>query len=209
MTACPARWPRRSSKPVAGLTLVEVLVALAICSVILGLVASLLGSARAATASQDRATEPARTLDLAAELLAEEIGLAGYRPWRLAPVETGPEILIASTPNGHSLRVRFVDDRAEGPAVERLLTFEAREDGAGVPQLYRQSGASSRQPLVAGVESLVVEAIVTGAGVALEPAPGSVHVGARGLVLYMAGEDGAQRVVVVPTGSRPTVEVFQ
>ena len=69
----------------AGFTLVELLVTLAVASLLLAIVSGVMGSARAAAAAEDRAVEPWRALDLAAELLAEELGLAGFEP-----VGTGP-----------------------------------------------------------------------------------------------------------------------
>lgn len=207
MTVGPVRGWRASVPASMGLTLVEVLVTLAVSAVVLGLVGSLLGSARAASTAQMMATQPDRALDLAAELLTEEVGLAGFRPWRLAPVETGPAVVITRAGSGDAVQVTFVDDRLAGPAVERALTFDAREDGDGVPQLYRRSGGASRQPLVAGVTKIVVEALVTAAGALAEPVAGTAYAGVRGLVLRLNGEAGATRVAVVPTGSRPTVEV--
>lgn len=190
-----------------GLTLLEVLVTLAVSAVVLGLVGSLLGSARAASTAQMMAVQPDRALDLAAELLTEEVGLAGFRPWRLAPAESGPAVVITRAGAGDAVQISFVDDRLAGPALERTLTFDVREDGDGVPQLYRRSGGASRQPLVAGVTAFVVESVVTTAGTLAEPVAGSVYTNVRGLVLRLEGEDGATRVAVVPTGSRPTVEV--
>lgn len=191
----------------AGLTLVEVLVTLAVSAVVLGLVGSLLGSARAASTAQMMATQPDRALDLAAELLVEEIGLAGFRPWRLAAAESEAAVVITSAGSGNAVQINFVDDRLAGPALDRSLTFEVREDGDGVPQLYRRSGAASRQPLVAGVTALVVESLVTSSGTLVEAVSGSAYTGVRGLVLRLEGEDGASRVAVVPTASLPTVEV--
>ncbi|HZW98490.1 MAG TPA: prepilin-type N-terminal cleavage/methylation domain-containing protein [Trueperaceae bacterium] len=207
MTVGSSRNGRATAPVSAGLTLVEVLVALAVSAVVLGLVGSLLGSARAASTAQAMATQPDRALDLAAELLTEEIGLAAFRPWRSLSEENGPEVVLTPVASGHAVQLSFVDDRLEGPAVERSLTFDAREDGDGAHQLYRRSGGASRQPLVSGIAAVVVESLVTASGELVEPVAGALHSDVRGLVLSLEGESGASRLVIVPTGARPTVEV--
>ncbi|HEX7001730.1 MAG TPA: prepilin-type N-terminal cleavage/methylation domain-containing protein [Trueperaceae bacterium] len=190
-----------------GLTVVEVLVALAIAAIVLGITASLLSSARAATAAQASDTEPARVLDLAAEILAEEIGLAGFEPWQLTSGPAEPAIVVSHTLTGQVLTVSFVDDRLAGPALDRVLTFEASEDSSGRPQLYRRSGTSSRQPVVAGITRLAVQALVSATGVLVpNPPPGS-YPGVRGLVLGLREEAGTERLVVIRTPSSPQVEV--
>src|SRR5690606_37015352 len=76
-----ARMPRARQRRAAGFTLLELLVALAILA-ILG--AALLGhvrSARAAAQAGETASTDELALRLAAELLREELRLAGARPW--------------------------------------------------------------------------------------------------------------------------------
>lgn len=202
-----ARVGRRGGRGSVGLTLVEALVALAVASLLLAAVGGVLGSARAAGDAEERATLPWRALDLAAELLEEEVGLAGHEPYGLAAPVASPALVVRSSPAGHELDVAFVDDRLSGPAVDRRLTFEAGVDSRGTPQLYRASGAGSRQPLVEGVAELAVEGVVDGAGLLRAPAPGTSFPEARAVVLRLAAPGGEQRVAVVLLGARPTVEV--
>ncbi|HEX7040176.1 MAG TPA: prepilin-type N-terminal cleavage/methylation domain-containing protein [Trueperaceae bacterium] len=190
-----------------GLSLVEVLIALAVASLLLAAVTGVLGSAKAAGDAEERAAEPRRALDLAAELLAEDVGLAGHAPFGLAGGAASPGLVVRSAPAGHAVSVAFVDDRLSGPAAARLLTFEAGADARGVPQLYRASGVGSRQPLVEGVAGLAVEAVVDGAGALRAPAPGETIPDARAVVLRLTAADAEERVAVVLLGARPTVEV--
>jgi len=190
-----------------GLTLVEVLVALAVASLLLAVVSAVLGSARAAGAAEERAVEPWRALDLAAELLAEEVGLAGHEPYGLQDGATEPAVVVRLVATGHALGVAFVDDRLAGPAVVRSLRFEAGTDPRGEHQLYRASGGGSRQPLIEGVASLAVEAVVDAAGALAQPAPGRAFPSARALVLRLSAPSGEERVAVVPLGARPDVMV--
>lgn len=192
-----------------GFTLVELLVAMAIAALLLGLVASLLGSARAASSAEESATEPRRVLALASELLSEEIGLAGHRPWRVVEAGAVDAVTVSAGPAGHAIRVRFIDDRLAGPAMERDVTFEADLDSSGEPQLYRSGSGSVRQPLVGGVTSLHVESIVTSAGETVAPVAGQAHLQSRGLVVRLATEVGEERTVVIRLPARPTVQVSE
>ncbi|HET8986291.1 MAG TPA: hypothetical protein VFN03_11070, partial [Trueperaceae bacterium] len=176
-----------AAKRLVGLTLVEVLVALAIASLITMALGQALRGTRASEAAMNRALDPLQVLDLAAELLDEELSLAANLVWPppehvdglpdgtdLAAFVT-PGLHIESGPTGDRLRIRYVDDRlADGP-LARDVTFEAGPDATGEPQLYRRAGTSSRQPLVAGVQALSVVSIVQG-GAQIDP--GAVVVGA-------------------------------
>src|SRR5690606_511305 len=99
--------PRRGLVRSEGLTLVEVLVTLAVASLLLAVVSAVLGSARAAGAAEERAVEPWRALDLAAELLAEEVGLAGHEPYGLQDGATEPAVVVRLVATGHALGVAF------------------------------------------------------------------------------------------------------
>ncbi len=189
-----------------GLTMVEVLVVLAVASLLLAAMSGVLGSAFAADRAEERALEPWRALDLAAELLAEDVGLAGNAPSALVPTP-GAALAVRVVPGGHRLTVRFVDDRLAGPAVARELSFEAGVDGRGHAQLYRASGASSRQPVVEGVGGLVVEWLVDGLGASLGPSAGAFLPGARAVVLRLSAPGGEERAVVIPLPARPDLEV--
>jgi len=199
---------RRRTRAAAGLTLVEVLVTLAVASLLLAAVSGVLVGANAAGAAEERATEPWRALDLAAELLAEEAGLAGHAPYPLADdTGPGPDVTLTGSASGHVIQARFVDDRLAGPPVARELRFEARVDAGGAPQLYRTAGSASRQPLVAGVAGLRVDWVVTGSGDLVAPVPGAAYPEARALVLSLSAAQGEARTAVVLLAARPTVAV--
>src|SRR5690606_10463745 len=145
-----------------GLTLIEVVVALTLASLLTLVLASLLSGTRASEAALDRTLDPVQTLDLASELLREEVALAGALPWPPATaIDDLPDGLdvegfvsraleIGSPPGGHRITVRYVDDRlADGPRA-RVVTFEAGVDARSEPQLYRRPGTAARQPLVEG-----------------------------------------------------------
>lgn len=212
-----ARASARADGRPDGLTLVEVVVALSIASLITLALGQLLRGTRASEAAVNRALDPLQALDLAAELLSEEVSLAANLVWPaptvIADLPAGvdarafvtPGLVVEAGPDGDRVRVSYVDDRlADGPRA-RIVTYEAGPDSAGEPQLFRRPGASSRQPIVAGVESLSVVAVVrTGTQVA----PSAVEVGAPvSAVVLRLYADGKVREVVIELPARPVVEL--
>lgn len=208
---------RRTTTGAAGLTLIEVLVALAVASLLALVLGHLLRSTRASAAAVTRTLDPVQLLDLAAELLAEEVSMAAHLPWPEpdaiddlpagveAPSFVTPGLTIAAAPGGASLGIRYIDDSlASGPRA-RDVTFEAGLDSVGEPQLFRRAGTASRQPLVAGVESLEVTALVR-AGSLVEPVSASPGATADAIVLRLrAGE--AVRDVAIELPGRPVAEL--
>lgn len=205
---------RRRSPHGAGLTLPEVLVVLAIAGVLLTAVAGMLSGGRRHGAAMEERVEAAATLRLAAELLREELRLAGAVPW--PPPASLPEvpalagwlatpIAITPAPGGHQLAVRFVDHRLEGGLVARDLAFEAGADARAEPQLYRRAAGSARQPLVGGVDRLAVIGVIdaTGKHIAAEAAGGQ-RIAA--LVLELGMGDRVT-TVVVELPSKPLARV--
>lgn len=213
--------PRRTSIGAArsgraGLTLIEILVALMIAGLLVLLLGQMLRGTRASAAAVDRALDPLQVLDLAAELLTEEIGLAGHLGWPepavvadLPPGSTPtsfirPGLDLVLNVASDAVTVRYIDDRLVAGPLARVVTFEAGRDSAGEPQLFRRAGASSRQPLVAGVESLRVVALVSsGSELAPTEAPAEPL---RAIVLRLAAS-GSYRDVVIELLSRPVLGV--
>lgn len=200
-----------------GLTVVEVLVALAIAGLITLALGQLLRAARAGEVAVNRTLDPLQALDLAAELLSEEVSLAANLVWPAPSVihdlPTGvdvrefvnPGLVIEAGPNGDRLSLKYVDERpAAGPRA-RIVTFEAGLDSAGEPQLFRRSGTSSRQPLVAGVESLSVVWVVQ-AGAQLAPNSVAAEAPLSAAVVRLNAR-GATRDVVIELPGRPRVEL--
>lgn len=174
--------PRRA----AGLTIAEVLIALAIAAIALVGFASLVASARTTAVSTVATSDASRALDLAASLLSEELRLAGSVPWprpeRIEGTED-PDAFVATglwldagpaagdpaaddpaaaSGVSASLRFRYVDARLAGTPLARDVTFEVGVDGRGLPQLYRRAGGAARQPLVEGVGALRLLGLVEG-----------------------------------------------
>jgi len=179
--------PRR----IAGLTIAEVLIALAIAAIALVGFASLVASARTTAVSTVATSDASRALDLAASLLSEELRLAGSVPWprpeRIEGTED-PDAFVATglwldagpaagdpasgdpaaddpaaaSGVSTSLRFRYVDARLAGTPLARDVTFEVGVDGRGLPQLYRRAGGAARQPLVEGVGALRLLGLVEG-----------------------------------------------
>jgi len=187
------------------------------------LIVALIGymrSARSAQVAGERAQEVSQTLQLAAELLREEMLQAGSAPWPLPAsgdavqglgLGVGPVqflergLQLGPVAGGHALRIVYLDDSVAGAPVARDLTFEVTHDAQGEPQLYRRSGTASRQPWVAGVESLRVAGVVDGAGNAVgwqQAAGGAVR--ALWLELQAAGEE---RRVLLELPHRPRLSV--
>lgn len=190
-----------------GMTLVEVLVALAVASLITIALGQALRSTRASEAAVNRTLDPLQALDLAAELLDEELSLAAQTVWPPpsviddlpdgvgAEAFVTPGLVIEGGPTGDRVRIRYVDDRLAAGPLARVVTFEAGPDALGEPQLYRRAGTSSRQPLVAGVESLRVTNVVQG-GALLEPGAAVVGSPVSAVVVRLVALDSVRDVVI-------------
>lgn len=200
-----------------GLTLIEVLLALAIASLIALALGHSLQSSRASSAAVDRTLDPVQLLDLAAELLGEDVSQAAHLPWpapsliddlpagveALQFVATG--LVIQPALHGHSLGVRYIDDSLAAGARARSVTYEAGLDSAGEPQLFRRAGSASRQPIVAGVESLAVTWLVQ-EGALLAPEAAAAGAITSAVVVRLSAR-GALRDVVIELPGRPLVEL--
>ena len=170
----PRRFARRSGGRTSGVTLVELLVALAVAALILTAAGGLLSTARAGERTLSDTVEPRRALELAAELLREEIALAGFEPWQPAAAggdplpDAGPglaRIVVTGAASAtQEIGLAFIDDRLPTGFVVRQLDYSADLDGRGVAQLYRRSGPSSRQPVVEGVSQLEVTGYLDAGG---------------------------------------------
>ncbi len=197
-----------------GFTLIELLVALAISAVLLGVLGSLLAGGRRYSAELEERADTNALLRLTAELLREELRLAGAVPWPVPADLPGvadpeawlsPALIVSAQGAGHAIGMRGVDQRGTGDPVPRDLTFEVGTDARGEAQLYRKPSGANRQPLVDQVEGLRVAWVVDAAGLRLEPyeADGS-RLAALGVEVIVAGSLG-EFVVELP--ARPLVSV--
>lgn len=214
----------RSAGAGRGFTLIEALVALAVAAVVGVLAAASLRTERTQAAALTDVLSRRTALDLAAELLAEEIGFGASRQFSevAATVEEvesevwldSPQLTIsldtggpATGGGGDALTIVFVDERLSGPPVLRTLTFEAAPDSAGVWQLYRRPGSSSRQPLVEGVTALSVVALIgDGEWLGAASQVGGEPVVVSGVVILLAAGD-VERPVVIELPNRPLASV--
>lgn len=186
-----------------GVTLVELLVALAVSGLI---VLVLLGQLRSSARAHDvgsGASDVTQALSLAAGLLREELSRAGEAPWPNA-TEVWPLELDLSA-GAHRLRVRYLDDRLVGGLTERDITLSVGLDARGQYQLYRSSAGGPRQPLVAGVERLEVVGGVSYEGANVPPHELSA-VRLRALLLQLSVAEGLLEVVA-PLPNAPVVSV--
>ncbi|HZJ08827.1 MAG TPA: prepilin-type N-terminal cleavage/methylation domain-containing protein [Trueperaceae bacterium] len=201
--------PRRS----LGVTLLELLVAMAIASLVMISLAGLLATARAGDRALTRDVEPRQALALGAELLREELGMAAFTPY-LPAAESGVDlspplsnvVVSGASSAAHEVRVSFVDDRLATGLISRDLEFSTGVDGRGEAQLYRRSYGSPRQPLVAGIASLKVRAVIDGAGVHELAAisEGTLNYPAAwALLLELAAPTSETRTFLVELPSRP------
>jgi hypothetical protein len=174
-------------------------------------------AARNAQLAGETAHDTAAALQLAAELLREELNRAGSGPWPPPTAEEVGQLAASETPeqflarglrvvpvlDGHALTLVYIDDSLATQTVARHLTFEAGQDGQGQPQLYRRSGTSPRQPWVAGIERMEVVGLLDAEGesVGLSQAAGR-RVRALWLELHANGE---QRNVLLELPHLPEV----
>ncbi len=196
-----------------GLTLLEVLLAVALATLV-GLVATrLLLVSRTSEGRLSETSDHARALDLAADLLGDELRRAGSEPFPppsgggLDRGEPSLELLLGSGAYGDGIRVRYVDERVRGKPVARDLRFDVAVDGRGVGQLYRATASGNRQPLVQGIDGLRIVGWVDATGMhprgALVPGPLRPWL----LLLEVEAPGTMTRRVAAPLPSRPQATV--
>ncbi len=181
-----------------GFTLIEVLVTMAVGAVILGVLGALVTGRRRNASTLEQRADTAAPLRLAAELLQEEVRLAGAVPWpalgadlEVTDLEAWlvPALTITELSVGHAVGMRGVDHRLADGAVARDVTFDVGTDARGEAQLYRRPAGSTRQPLVSDIDELVVAWVITAAGERIEPAVADgLNLAALGVEVAIAGE---------------------
>lgn len=207
---CPATAAAPAGRA-AGLTLAEVLVALALAAVVGLAAARLLQASQRPRTTAGIAADHAQTLDVASGLLSGTLRRAGYRPFPLPAGMTlgaSPTLVLHLAGVGRSdeLAVRYIDDRlASGPRL-RDVSFTVGVDARGEWQLYRRAGAGTRQPLVHGIDELRLVAWSDAAG--LHRRGDLVGGGLRPWALELQlGTDADTRRVVVTLPGRPLTQV--
>lgn len=194
-----------------GLALVELLLALAIAAVVLGIVARALHHGRRAARAVAEVSEARATAALALDQVGQLVSRAGTAPWprppRIGP--PGPGLVLrvdggAST--GDTLTVRYAELDGAGVPRERWVHLDARRDGRGTPTLYRTPEGSVRQPWVAGVERLALRGWVDVHGAHDRAAAASGALEPVALVLEVV-VDGTTTLATVPLPGRPVTRV--
>jgi len=195
----------------AAFTLLEVLVAAALTVLVGFMVATNLHGTRVGEGGLETSATDRLAVDVGAAVLATELRRAGYRPadgpgdpWSAPPREI---VLRPAGMHGDAIEIRSLDDRVGGTAVARDWRFDVAVDGRGEPQLYRQAGQGSRQPLVQGVDRLTVVGYIGPSGPARVETALGASVKPSALTLRVRSRSGRERSVVVPLPSRPEMRV--
>lgn len=198
---------RRGGRPLdqRAFTLLELLVALAIGALLLAALLAFMRSTRHSATTLVSSADDALALQLAAELLREELHLAGARPWPhgAVPGVDDPDawlsapLRIEPLGTGHRFALRYLDHRLNGPPLARDLAFEVGIDGSGDSQLYRRAAGAARQPLVAGVSLLKLVATVDAGGSwRAWDVPGGMGQKVAALVLELSAGQLTRRLVI-------------
>lgn len=182
-----------------GVTLPELLVALAVAGAVLLILALNLRSASRSAATLNDRAEAAQSLLLASELLREELSQAGSALPEGSAALPAPHLTLDLTGATHRVRVRYLDDRPLGGAQLRDHRFEAAADSRGEPQLYRAPAGSSRQPLVEGIDGLLISGGIDAEG---NPLAAAELTGRRLRALLLtitAGDERITTLISLPT----------
>ena len=209
----PERWRAGRDRRRAGFTLLEVLLALALATLVGLAAARLLTGSNASETAVSQGSDRARALDLAADLLAAELRRAGSVPYPppagggLDATRPTLELTLGAGRHGDALVVRYLDDRVQGAPVLRDLRFDAALDGRGLAQLYRATASGNRQPLVQGIDAVRVVGWVDAAGEHPRSALVAGPLRPWLLLVDLESEGPTTRRVAAPLPSRPRAEV--
>lgn len=153
--------PARAAR--SGVTLVELLVALALAAVVTTALVSLLTQVGRATAGVVGRTDRSQRASLAASLLETELQRAGR-----GLDEPGLRITLRpDSPHGDVLDVHYLAEAYRAQPVEVRASFFAARDSAGRPNLYRDPPDGVRQPWLLRVEAVHVAGAVDASGTRL------------------------------------------
>lgn len=146
-----------------GFTLPEVLVALAITGIVL-LVAWSFARSNLITYQQTmQLIEHAQLERAAADVVIQEIGLAGHGDGILGSL-SGPAISVTTGGASDTVTVNYVEERWLAEPLVRSISFTQGKDSTGQPNLYRQEAGATRQPAVQEVTGFRVAAFIDESG---------------------------------------------
>lgn len=185
-----------------GITVVELLVALAVLSIAFGILVSVLTSSAQANRVTAERVAIAEASQLASQILVYHVRLAGYvgaSPDNRVGTVCGASVEIG--PDGSSVTVRYFEDRLYG--AETATNDFVCNTGDVVTHVTFSSDGNAMlqngQPAVAGVTALeVVEYFVSGAGSSsVFPIPPATLPLVSGLTLRLTFVDASTRDVLV------------
>lgn len=143
-------------RPESGFTLTELLIAGTIMAVLLAALGGLFVSSTRAYNANAAASVTQQTIEIASQLLRQELTLAGYRGIdsgsqnRLIPLPVS--VSYGSAKQSDTVTVRYYEDRHLATAELRTVSYSARDDNL---RRNTHTGAGA-QPAVEGVQLLKV-----------------------------------------------------
>ncbi len=162
-----------------GFSIIELLLAAAILSVLMAILASLFNGANQSHKAIEKVAARMQEADVASQLLSYEIGLAGYRGVNQTTLSAndfgGASVLrlaIGKSSSGGSdtLTTRYYEDRYVSATTLRSVTYSVGTSG-GVSSLLRQEGSDPPYPAVYGVSKLEVLSYIARDGTRLSATP--------------------------------------
>lgn len=186
-----------------GITLIELVVACALLSLLLLAAGSVSVQARQAATSSEQTAYRGQLVELTAEFLRYHVGMAGHQGTGATRTDlAGPPLAVAigeGSSESDLLAVRYLEDRWRSEPVLRAFRFEARKDGSGNWNLYRQEPGSYRQPAVQEVTSIELLAYLAADGRSY-PASTPLPLKAVALEVEVGFAWGAKRTLLLPLG---------
>lgn len=172
---------RSPARRTEGFTVLELLLATAIVTIVLGAIAGLLATSARSTGAHEAASRRQQEIEAAVKVLSYDLALAGYRGTTpdefVANVFSDPTVEIiksgATAANNDRLIVRYFEDEArlfggaETCGRPCVVTYDVDSDDTGTLLLYRQEGSSEERGIVQEVESFVIRTMFRRSGSSL------------------------------------------
>lgn len=164
-----------------GFTLLEMLVAMGVLLVVLGVVLVFLVQSNRSYVAQERVSDRQAAADSAIQLMVYEVGLAGYKgvgendPTK--SFASGSNTLVINRGGGTNvpdeITVRYFEDRFVGAPQEVVVSYSV-DTAAG--RLIRREGTADPQEMIDGVSNLKVVQFLRRDGVRVDVTSGTTNV---------------------------------
>lgn len=198
----------RRSRCRSGFGLLEVLIALALASAVLALLAAVSVRVRRSAALAEEAAYRAQIRASAEAIFRIELSRAGPAPVG-TPVSLEPDpplvAIILDSAGSDAISVRYLDVPYQSEPSVREVELSAGRDSRGRPALYLRLDGAARQPALEGVTRIELRSLLF-RGSAAAPSVGEL-VGVDGVVLGVTYVWGEVAELAVPLGSSMTVAV--